>query len=208
MKSLNITILALVLTACGTPGSSGRAGIDGQSGVDGSSGAAGQEGETGSAGPRGHSVVAKARTATILECTQTPGTAVDFYLDKDDSLNWTPGDVLQAGVVTCNGMAGVNGTNGSNGSDGAPGSAGTNATMVSISLSATACQAAATGIWVRRDGDQASLYTASDCNIPSTINMGNNVALTAQANEVYTSGNTVLIVEGQGANMVLKKLVY
>lgn len=117
---LGIAAIAAFMLGCA--GKDGAAGANGRDGVDGTPGI----GTPGQGGQNGHSIVANSRVATALECVASAGTAVDFYLDLDGSLNFSAGDLLQAGVVACNGINGQDGQDGEDGEDGDDGIDGTN----------------------------------------------------------------------------------
>lgn len=84
-------------------------------------------------GSNGHSLVSQYMASTELECDGTGGSRLDIYMDLDDSLTPSEGDLYQNSIVVCNGLNGANGTdgtvgtNGTNGHDGIagpPGSSG------------------------------------------------------------------------------------
>lgn len=223
MKKLLMILSMVMLAACagkdGSNGSNGANGRDGNPGI----------GAPGNGGSNGHSIVAHSRAASNIECPFTAGTAVDFYTDLDDSMSFTSGDLLQAGVVSCNGMngqAGQNGQDGSNGQDGAtgpqgnqgdtgpqgaPGAPGTSATMTAYSLAtASQCVQVHSTVWARRESTtQVALYTGNLCALETRIDVGpNQEAMSSTLNEVFVQNNLVFILEGSGANTVIKKLVY
>jgi hypothetical protein len=77
-------------------------------------------------GRNGHSIVSEYKQSTQLEC-ESSGSRLDMYIDMDDSLTVSQGDVYANSLIACNGLNGLQGiqglpgTNGSNGSDGAQG---------------------------------------------------------------------------------------
>lgn len=75
-------------------------------GAKGEAGPQGPQGPQGIKGENGKTLVGKARPATLSECPNSPGTAMDSYIDIDNSLSYTTGDVHQATVFTCNGLDG------------------------------------------------------------------------------------------------------
>lgn len=95
----------------GTDGINGADGEDGLNGADGADGLDGAAGVAGANGTNGLSLVSQSRSATVIECPSSLGTAVDIFVDFDNSFTVTPGDVFQSGLVACNGVAGSNGSN-------------------------------------------------------------------------------------------------
>jgi hypothetical protein len=207
-------VLGLMLSACaGKDGTSGKDGLNGNPGAPGTPGLIGLPGGNGN---NGHSIVALQRAATNVECTQTQGKAVDFYVDLDDSFTVTAGDLLQAGIVACNGLNGTDGTDGQDGADGQtgaqgiPGTPGSNATMTTVPLVAVfSCIFVHNSIYARKSSEtDVGLYTDSNCTSQNQIVDANLVTMNSARNEVYTTGNILLILEGTGTSMVIKKLVY
>lgn len=166
-------------------GSNGSDGVAGNDGADGSDGVDGSD---------GISLVSSSRMATLAECS-TGGSAVDIYADIDASGTVTLSDSLQAGLVACNGAVGAAGTNGTN---------GTSATMVATTLSSqSTCYNLGDNIFVRRTSNSSSsVYTSASCS--STLASG----FGRSSNEVYSSGNILLIWEGSGSSTVVRKLVF
>lgn len=89
----------------------------------GDAGSDGIDGSNGQDGANGHSLVAQGAEATELECPDG-GSRGDLYLDLDDSLDASEGDLYQASVVACNGSNGLNGQHGNPGEQGPPGQSG------------------------------------------------------------------------------------
>lgn len=87
----------------------------------GTPGAQGPTGPVGPIGPNGHSLVSESVSASGCECDQNGGSRLDIYLDLDDSLSVSEGDLFQSSLVACNGRNGLNGTNGADGAPGLPG---------------------------------------------------------------------------------------
>jgi len=83
----------------------------------------GKDGTNGQDGANGHSLVSQYVDSEEIEC-QTSGTRLDIYLDLDDSLSVSEGDVFQNSFVACNGLNGVDGLNGNDGSNGQDGQDG------------------------------------------------------------------------------------
>lgn len=75
-------------------------------------------------GKNGHSLVSQYMAATELECANADGSRLDIYIDTDDSLTASDGDVYQNSLIACNGLNGVNGQNGHDGVAGPPGQSG------------------------------------------------------------------------------------
>lgn len=111
-----IGLIAALMLACSpkTEMIESQKGDRGDQGVPGNTGAPGQNGQN------GHSLVSQYMAATELECVNG-GNRLDIYIDVDDSLTPSEGDVYQNSLIACNGTNGVDGTNGTNGVDGAPG---------------------------------------------------------------------------------------
>jgi len=80
-------------------------------------------GTDGKDGANGHSLASQFLSATELECP-TGGRRLDLYLDLDDSLSTSAGDLYQGSVVVCNGLNGSNGQDGAPGHNGPPGQSG------------------------------------------------------------------------------------
>lgn len=84
------------------------------------------KGDPGQDGANGHSLVSQFVESCKLEC-QNGGSRLDIYLDLDDSLSVSEGDLYQNSLVACNGANGLNGEDGLDGADGTqgiPGEAG------------------------------------------------------------------------------------
>ncbi len=112
-KYLGLLFLALFVTGC-----MNKALI-----VRGNDGGKGDTGATGSTGANGHSLVSQILDATELECP-SGGDRLDVYLDLDDSLSASEGDLYQNSLVACNGYNGNPGHDGTPGQPGGPGQAG------------------------------------------------------------------------------------
>lgn len=80
--------------------------------VNGTPGAPGRD------GANGHSLVSQYMAATELECDSSGGSRLDIYMDLDDSLTPSEGDLYENSLIACNGLNGVNGSDGSDGSNG------------------------------------------------------------------------------------------
>ncbi len=89
--------------------------------IPGPAGAAGDTGLQGLPGASGHSLVSETNSATWCECDSQGGSRLDVYLDMDDSLSLTEGDMFQSALVACNGANGLNGQDGLAGTEGAQG---------------------------------------------------------------------------------------
>jgi len=85
----------------------------GTNGIDGTNGANGLNGSN------GHSLVSE-YVETDLEC-ETNGQRLDIYLDLDDSLSVSEGDIFMNSLIVCNGTNGLNGLNGADGQTGPQG---------------------------------------------------------------------------------------
>lgn len=84
----------------------------------------GQNGADGQNGANGHSLVSETNEASGCECGEAGGQRLDIYVDLDDSLSASEGDVYQGSLVACNGSNGLNGEQGQTGEQGPPGVAG------------------------------------------------------------------------------------
>ncbi len=71
-------------------------------------------------GANGHSTVSQVNQTSELECTDG-GSRVDIYLDMDDSLLASEGDLYEGSFVSCNGSNGLNGEHGIQGEQGPQG---------------------------------------------------------------------------------------
>ncbi len=75
-------------------------------------------------GANGHSLVSQYMATTELECDAAGGARLDIYIDLDDSLTASEGDLYSNSLVACNGLSGTNGNPGHDGIAGPPGSSG------------------------------------------------------------------------------------
>jgi len=82
------------------------------------------KGDPGANGANGHSLVSQYMPASELECDAQGGSRLDIYMDLDDSLTPSEGDLYENSIVACNGASGNNGENGHDGIAGPPGQAG------------------------------------------------------------------------------------
>lgn len=82
------------------------------------------KGDPGNDGKNGHSLVSQYVAPTELECANSDGNRLDIYIDMDDSLTPTDGDVYQNSLVACNGSDGRDGNPGHDGVAGPPGQSG------------------------------------------------------------------------------------
>lgn len=184
--------MALLISACGQlePQSTtlpvGQDGKDGSNGVDGTNGV------------NGASLVSISRAATALECPTSLGSAVDIYLDLDNSFTVTSGDMLQSGLVACNGNNGTNGLNAT-------------ASAVGFNFTGTvSCQDIGYGYSAKKSTSTSSeirLYPNSSC-LGSDINR-----LSEGGDEVFSpSSNVVYILEGNDSGSIgvltLRRLVF
>lgn len=78
----------------------------------------------GNDGANGHSLVSSYNESTSCECGENGGSRLDIYLDMDDSLSATEGDLYQNSLVVCNGLNGLNGRDGEDGEQGIQGPQG------------------------------------------------------------------------------------
>lgn len=81
-------------------------------------------GRPGQDGANGHSLVSQYMSATELECDGQGGSRLDIYIDMDDSLTSSDGDIYQNSLIACNGRNGLDGAVGATGPQGLPGEDG------------------------------------------------------------------------------------
>lgn len=136
MKYLYLLLTALFVISCGSSetlklipvapasngadGKGGVAGVNGTDGTNGVDGINGKDGTNGLDGANGHSLVSRYHSPSLFECW-TGGTRLDIYIDMDDSLSVSHGDIYQNSLVACNGKNGRDGRNGHDGEDGQDG---------------------------------------------------------------------------------------
>jgi len=84
----------------------------------------GEQGPQGPQGENGHSLVSETVEAGEIECDSAGGNRLDIYVDMDDSLSVSEGDVFQSALIACNGLNGLNGADGLTGAQGPEGVAG------------------------------------------------------------------------------------
>ncbi len=145
-------------------------------------------GPQGPGGANGHSVVSQYLPAGELECAST-GNRLDLYLDLDDSLSVTEGDLYQGSLVACDGLNGANGTDGVGtpgpqgdvgpaGSDGVgtpgpigpqglPGADGASGATITTYASSSCTHIADTVYYAKAGSNNPGIYTGSTC-APST----------------------------------------
>lgn len=153
-------------------------------------GPAGAPGVPGNDGNAGHSLVSLPRSASENECL-TNGSAVDVYLDLDDSLTVSEGDTLQSGLVACHGAPGVDGLDGVDGSDAV-------ATMTAYTITSS-CQIIAAGYSAKKhDSDSVRIYSGTSCT-------GSSETMDEDNDEVYVLNSSTLLIF---QDMVLRKLVF
>jgi hypothetical protein len=75
-------------------------------------------GPKGDVGANGHSLVSLVVEANEIECDEQGGRRLDIFLDNDDSLNVSEGDMFQSSLISCNGLNGLNGLVGETGAQG------------------------------------------------------------------------------------------
>lgn len=75
-------------------------------------------------GANGHSLVSQVTQPNGCACDEQGGSSLDIYLDLDDSLTLSEGDLYQNSLIACNGRNGLNGSNGLDGAIGAQGEQG------------------------------------------------------------------------------------
>ena len=80
-------------------------------------------GNDGRDGNNGHSIVSSYNESSEIEC-QNGGSRLDLYVDMDDSLSASEGDLYQGSLVACNGANGLAGLPGAPGADGQDGQDG------------------------------------------------------------------------------------
>jgi len=75
-------------------------------------------------GKNGHSIVSSYNSASELECEGSAGYRLDMFVDLDDSLTASEGDLFSNSLVVCDGRNGLNGQNGLQGPQGEQGEPG------------------------------------------------------------------------------------
>lgn len=85
----------------------------------------GETGAPGQDGANGHSLVSQFASLSeeSLEC-RNGGASLNLYIDMDDSLSSTVGDLFTGSLVACNGVNGLDGLNGLDGEVGSRGAPG------------------------------------------------------------------------------------
>lgn len=154
----------------------------------------GPRGATGATGANGHSIVSQYLEASYCECGSAGGSRLDMYVDLDDSLEASEGDLYSNSLVTCNGAHGVQGVpgatgpqgsagpqgaagaNGSPGPTGPQGPAGPQGLTGPAGSSATiqvftssSCTLIATGYYAKAGSTNASIYTGSTCHSSTKV---------------------------------------
>lgn len=107
MKYVVAVVLSALVVACASK--TEEINLSAQDGVDGVNGA------------NGHSLVSQYNSVSNCACDEQGGTSLDIYLDLDDSLTLTEGDLYQNSLIACNGRNGLNGVNGLPGAQGPQG---------------------------------------------------------------------------------------
>lgn len=191
-------VLAL-LAGCGVPGQSislpepingvdGQTGAQGQPGTNGQDGVDGAGGVDGTNGSNGKSLVSQSRAATNIECASSLGTAVDIYLDMDNSFTVSAGDQFQSGLVACNGIAGTNGAN----------------AVASVTgfgfTNTTACQ----DLGNNRSANKSSTTTDSVRIYPNSTCQGSAINTLGEGGDeiYYLSDNIIYIIEGNNSGTI------
>jgi hypothetical protein len=162
---------------------------------DGANGENGQDGQNGSNGLNGKSLVSQARIATSLECPSSAGSAVDIYVDNDNSGTVSLGDSFQSGLVACNGINGQNAVANTTGYD---------------FTNTTACIDLGEGFSGKKSSSSSNsvrLYIGATC-AGSTLN-----ELSEGGDEIFSPSASVLfILEGANsglmAPLVIRKVKY
>ena len=80
-------------------------------------------GTPGAPGQDGHSLVSQINETSQCECS-SGGMRLDIYIDMDNSLSASEGDLYQNSIVACNGANGLQGLQGAAGEAGTPGPQG------------------------------------------------------------------------------------
>lgn len=120
-KFLAGLILALALAAC----SPAREVVEASKGDTGAQGPMGPAGPTGPQGANGHSLVSEVTQVYGCACDEAGGQSLDIYIDLDDSLTVSEGDLYSSSLIACNGHNGLNGATGLTGAQGPQGAPGT-----------------------------------------------------------------------------------
>lgn len=117
---LLMVVATIAFTSCGKDGKDGAVGAQGPAGLNGAPGSDGADGAPGLNGANGHSLVSQVVEPSALACP-SGGQELDIYLDSDDSLAVSEGDVFENSIIACNGANGLNGADGLPGAQGIPG---------------------------------------------------------------------------------------
>ncbi len=187
-------VLLAALASCAGPGLDTvqlplpTNGVDGAPGLDGQAGVDGQDGEAGTSGLNGKSLISQSRAASNIECPASLGTAVDIYLDMDNSFTVSAGDQFQSGLVACNGIAGTNGAN----------------AVASVAgfgfTNTTACQ----DLGNNRSANKSSTTTDSIRIYPNSTCQGSAINTLGEGGDeiYYLSDNIIYIVEGNNSGTI------
>jgi len=142
-----------------------------------------KDGDNGKDGKNGHSLVSEYADASELECSNG-GTRLDIFLDLDDSLSASEGDLYLNSLVACDGETGLSGIpgevgprgeigpQGSAGENGLPGPVGpqglpgTNSSITSYT-SNSCIQIEGTSYFTKPVGQGSGIYTSSNCHSSS-----------------------------------------
>lgn len=139
----------------------------------------------GSVGYPGISLVSVSRAATALECPNSGGTAVDIYRDIDFNGIVSDEDVLQSGVVACNGHNFLTPIN------------------VFHMANTTTCYQIATSLSINK-----SSATSNSVRVFNSTNCSGSVLATllSDGNEVFITDNVLIILDGTNAGSGLTAL--
>lgn len=195
-KSILSVLLALAMIVAGCSDSAYI--------VRGNDGAPGATGATGAAGQNGHSLVSAFASldGQSFECPGVGGTRLDVYVDLDDSLTASEGDLYSNSMFACNGATGAQGIPGEQGPQGVAGPQGTpgaqgpqgpigpqgpqglpgpqgpagssSGTIVSYNLSSGNCTSIGDGHYAKKSSSSdAKIYSSSFCSSSSAeANLG------------------------------------
>ncbi len=167
-------------------------------------------------GSNGHSLVSQVNTASELECT-SGGTRLDVYLDMDNTLTASDGDLYQGSLVACNGSNGLSGIDGQQGIQGAvgpqgepgatgspgpqgpvgeTGPSGTGATITSYT--SDSCSSLSNGYYGKAGSNNYSVYSSATCSSSSKVEEMNDANsslwLSSSALAVFAGPNTLRVI--------------
>lgn len=128
----------------------------------------GDKGDPGAPGQNAHQT---------LFVASEDGTVLNLYVDMDDSLTVTEGDLIYGSVTLPAGPQGEPGEDGQNGNDGEQGpegpqgpAGGSTGTVAITSFTSSSCTAiGSTGLYGKSGSNEYNVYTSSSCHSSSKV---------------------------------------